>query len=116
MAIDQQKIKYDYFTFDGAISKAEFQRSFIILFIISFVVNLIAFSMISSGIFYILVTIIRIILAIAMFSITIRRLRDLGHSPWVSLLMLLPIIHPFFAVVNLALIIYLLIAKRKTII
>lgn len=108
MAIDKEKIKYDYFTFDGAISKTEFQKSFIILFIIGFILNFIAYSIFPGGILGLLLTIVRIVLAIAMFSITIRRLHDLGHSGWLSLLLLIPL-------VNLILIIYLLFANRKVI-
>ncbi len=109
MAIDSNKIKYDYFTFDGAISKAEYQRSFLILFLIGVVVNFIAISMYPAGLIGLLISLIRIILIVAMFSITIRRLRDLGHSGWVSLLLLIPL-------VNLILIIYLLLSDKKTIV
>ena len=109
MAYDAEKIKYEFFNFDGAISKAEFQRSFLILFVIGFVVNLIAFSFYPMGILGLVFSLIRIVLAVATFSITIRRLRDLGHSGWVSLLLIIP-------VVNLVLIIYLLLADKKTIV
>ena len=109
MAIDKNKIKYDYFTFDGVISKAEFLRSFLVLLVIAVVINLLAYNVFYTvGILRLLLQLVSIVLIIAMFSITMRRLRDLGQSPLWSLLLLFP-------PTAILLIIYLIIAERKTI-
>jgi uncharacterized membrane protein YhaH (DUF805 family) len=109
MAYDANRFKQDYFNFDGSIGKSEFQRSFLILFIIGLVLALLVPPLAyPAGIVGLVVLIIRIILAIAMFSITIRRLRDLGQTGWLSLLLLIPL-------VNLILIVYLLVADKKII-
>ena len=108
MAYDANKIKYDFFTFDGAISKAEYQRSFLILFAIGIILTALTYTIPLPSIFITVLLIIRIVLLVAMFSICMRRLRDLGQTPWLSLLLFVPL-------VNLIFMVYLLIADKKTI-
>ena len=108
MPIDKNKIKYDYFTFEGAISKAEYQRSFMALFLIAVALAVLNFISGFALIWVYIFVPLRIILLIAMISITIRRLRDLGFEPLLCLLWIIP---PFGLLLSL----YLLIAEKKTV-
>ena len=107
MAIDTAKVKQDYFSFDGSIDKKQYLISFLILIGISVVAQII-FGMLGS-VGGILSLIVSIIIAVAGFSIAIRRFHDLGQSGWMSLLLLVPII-------NLIVIVYLCVADSKSII
>lgn len=106
MAYDGNRIKQDFFNFDGAITKAEYQRGFVILFIIGIILTLPFYIFPIPVIVAYVFLAIRILMLIAMFSITIRRLRGLGMSPWLSLLLLVPLVNLVFAI-------YLLIIDAK---
>ena len=101
MAIDTNKIKTNFFSFDGRIGKKQYLMSFLILLAIGFVLGLILAMLGKIGLIILLP--IRIILAVASFSIAIRRWHDLGKSGWLSLLFLIPL-------VNLVVLIYLCVA------
>ena len=105
MNINQEQLKRDYATFTGRLGLAMYRKQFVILFVISLIINVIA-TMIASSIISLIAFIISIPIAIGMFSITIRRLHDIGQTGWLSLLLFIPL-------VNLALIIYLLIAESS---
>ena len=108
--INIEQIKQDYFTFDGKIGKKQYLISFLILLAIGivfgFVLGLIFGMLGLGGLLQILLLPVQILLAIASFSIAIRRFHDLGKSGWFSLLLLIPL-------VNLLVIIYLCIADGK---
>lgn len=104
MALDVNKIKQDYFTFDGRIGKKQYLISFLILLGINILSTIILGMLGSIG--GLLSIIVSIVVAVAMFSIAIRRFHDLGKSGWFSLLLIIPI-------VGLIVVIYLCIADPK---
>lgn len=105
-----EKIKQDYFTFDGRIGKKQFLISFLILLVTHIVVMILVgvLSSIIGGLAGLLGFVVYIGIMVAYFSIAIRRLHDLNQSGWLSLLLLIPL-------VNLIMLVYLCIADSKTI-
>lgn len=101
MALDINKIKQDYYSFDGRIGKKQYLVSFLILLGISIVAAIVLGMLGSIG--QIINLVVSIAVAVASFSIAIRRFHDLGKSGWFSLLLLIPL-------VNLIVIIYLCVA------
>lgn len=99
-------IAKDYFSFDGTLDKKSYTTRFLTLFVIGIIFSFLVILIPLPSIILLLITVVRIIMAVATFSIVIRRLRDIGQSPWLSLILFIPL-------VNLAMLIYLCFAEPK---